>query len=101
MPSATPFEFNCQPDFRVLAITLAIALAAGIGFGLAPALSSVRTDIGLALKEGAQAPLRGYRRFGLRNLFVVGQMTASLMLLLVTWYMVTAFLAQRPYRSGF
>jgi predicted Kef-type K+ transport protein len=64
-------EFNCQPDLRVLAITLAIALAAGVGFGLAPALASTRTDIGLTLKEGAQAPLRGYRRFGLRNLFVV------------------------------
>src|SRR5262249_8457870 len=35
---------------------------------------------------------RGYRGFGLRNLFVAGQMAASLMLLLVTWYTVTSFL---------
>jgi hypothetical protein len=34
---------------------------------------TVRTDIGVTLKEGAQAPLRGYRRFGLRNLFVVAR----------------------------
>src|SRR5262249_61013405 len=70
----------------------AIALAAGIGFGLAPALASLRVDIGRTLKEGAQTPLRGYRGFGLRNLFVAGQMAASLMLLLVTWYTVTSFL---------
>ncbi|MGD0669042.1 MAG: ADOP family duplicated permease [Bryobacteraceae bacterium] len=101
VPSATPFEFNCQPDFHVLAITLAVALAAGIGFGLAPALSSVRADIGLTLKQGAQAPLVGYRRFGLRNLFVVGQMTASLMLLLLTWYMVTGFLNSAHLDPGF
>jgi predicted permease len=101
VPSATPFEFNCQPDFQVLAITLAVALAAGIGFGLAPALSSVRADIGLTLKDGAQAPLRGYRSFGLRNLFVVGQMTASLMLLLFTWYMVTGFLQSAHLDPGF
>jgi predicted permease len=101
VPLPTPMEFNCQPDFHVLAVTLAIALAAGIGFGLAPALSSTRTDIGVTLKEGAQAPLRGYRRFGLRNLFVVGQMTASLMLLLVTWFVALGFLSTTRMDTGF
>jgi predicted permease len=101
LPSQIPLEFNCQLDFHVLAITLAIALAAGIGFGLAPALASTRTDIGFTLKEGAQAPLRGYRRFGLRNLFVVGQMTASLMLLLVTWFVALGFLSTTRMDTGF
>jgi predicted permease len=100
LPSQIPLEFNCQIDFHVIAITLAIALAAGIGFGLAPALSSTRTDIGVTLKEGAQAPLRGYRRFGLRNLFVVGQMAASLMLLLVTWFVALAFLSTARLDTG-
>ena len=101
MPSATPFEYNFQPSLRVLATTLAIALAAGIGFGLAPALSSVRTEIGVTLKQGGQAPLRGYRRFGLRNLFVVGQMAASVMLLLVTWFIVAGFLLNTHLDPGF
>ena len=101
MPSPTPFQYDLRPDLHVLALTLSIALAAGIGFGLAPALSLVRTDIGLTLKEGAQAPLRGYRRFGLRNLFVVGQMTASLMLLLMTWYIVLGFLSSARLDPGF
>jgi predicted permease len=100
LPSQIPLEFNCQIDFHVIAITLAIAVAAGIGFGLAPALSSTRSDIGVILKEGAQAPLRGYRRFGLRNLFVVGQMAASLMLLLVTWFVALAFLSTTRVDTG-
>jgi hypothetical protein len=100
LPSQIALEFNCQLDFHVIAITLAIALAAGIGFGLAPALASTRTDIGVTLKEGAQAPLRGYRRFGLRNLFVVGQMAASLMLLLVTWFLALAFLSTARMVTG-
>ncbi len=100
LPTQIPLEFNCQLDLHVLAITLAIALAAGIGFGLAPALSATRADIGVALKEGAQAPLRGYRRFGLRNLFVVGQMAASLMLLLVTWFVALAFLSTARIDTG-
>jgi predicted permease len=102
MPVPTPTaEFHFQPDFRVIAITFSIALAAGIGFGLAPALSSVRTDIGRTLKEGAQVPLRGYRRFGLRNLFVAGQMAVSLMLLLVTWYIAIGFLKTSLLDPGF
>jgi predicted permease len=100
LPSQIPLEFNCQIDLHVLAITLAIALAAGIGFGLAPALASTRTDIGVTLKKGAQAPLRGYRSFGLRNLFVVGQMAASLMLLLVTWFVALAFLTTARTDAG-
>jgi len=94
-------EIHVEPDFHVLAITLAIAMAAGIGFGLAPALSSARVNIGLTLKEGAQAPLRSYRRFGLRNLFVVCQMAASLMLLLVTCYLVAGYTRMARGDPGF
>jgi predicted permease len=100
LPSQIPLEFNCQIDLHVLAITLAISLAAGIGFGLAPALASTRADIGVTLKEGAQAPLRGYRRFGLRNLFVVGQMAVSLMLLLVTWIVALTMLSTARLDTG-
>ena len=101
LPVPPPLEFNCQLDFRVLALTLAIALAAGVGFGLVPALSSARVDIGRTLKEGAQAPLRGYRRFGSRNLFVVCQMAVSLMLLVVTWFVATGFLNTTRLNVGF
>jgi hypothetical protein len=100
MPSPTA-EFHYQPDLRVVALTLAIAIGAGIGFGLAPALASVRADIGQIMKEGAQAPLRGYRRFGLRNLFVAGQMAASLTLLLVTWYIAIGFMQTAVLDPGF
>jgi predicted permease len=101
VPSRIPQEYNCKPDLRLLAVTLGIALAAGVGFGLAPALSSARIDIGRILKEGAQAPLRGYRSFGSRNLFVVCQTGAALMLLLVTWFLATGFLNTTRLDVGF
>ena len=91
IPAHTPFQMNMRPDFGILAFTLAVSVLAGIGFGLAPALACVRADLAPALKEGAQAPLRGYRRFGLRNLFVTYQVAASLMLLLVTGFMVSGY----------
>src|ERR1019366_519055 len=80
-----------RPDLRIFALTLAASLAAGIGCGLVPALASVRADIGLALKEGGLAGPHGYRRFSLRYLFVVAQVAASLMLLLVTGFIVTGY----------
>jgi predicted permease len=101
MPSPLPMEYDFRPDREALLVTLAIAMAAGVGFGLAPALSSARTDIGRALKEGCQAPLRGYRRIGLRNLFVVCQMAASLMLVVVTWYIASGFWQQSRLDPGF
>jgi macrolide transport system ATP-binding/permease protein len=100
LPSQIPLLFNCRIDLHVLAVTLGVALAAGIGFGLAPTLSLTSAGIGLTLKEGAQAPLRGYRRFGLRNLFVVAQMAVSLMLLLVSWFVALAFLGTARVDTG-
>src|ERR1017187_9684262 len=95
MSAQMPIRTDFRPDFRVFAFTLAISLVTGIACGLAPALATVRSDIGLALKEGAQAGVpsgsSGYRRFSLRNLFVLAQVTASLMLLLATGYMVTGY----------
>jgi predicted permease len=101
VPLSTAIELHCQPDWQVLAWTLAIAMAAGVGFGLVPALSSARTDIGSTLKAGAQTPLRGYGRFGLRNLFVVCQMAASLMLVLVTGFVASGFLLATRIDPGF
>src|SRR5262249_57732822 len=42
-------------------------------------------------KEGGVAQMRGHHRFGLRNLLVVGQVAGSLMLLLLTGFMVLGY----------
>lgn len=101
MPSPTPVRMDLYPDLHILAFTLTISFVAGVAFGLAPALTAARTNIGAALKEGAQAPLRGYRRFGLRNLFVVYQVAASLMLLLVTGFVVKGYQRSTRLDPGF
>ncbi len=87
---------SLRPDLGVLLLTLAVALITGVGFGLAPALATTRTDVATTLKQGALTPLRGYRRFGLRNLLVVYQVAGSLTLLLVTGYIIFGF--GRSYR---
>jgi len=70
-------------DWHILGITLAVAFATGIIFGLAPAITATRVDITPALKESrASAPRRHGRIVGLGQLLVVAQIALSLLLVL-------------------
>jgi putative ABC transport system permease protein len=87
-PMTVPFESDFSLDWRAGVFALGLALVCGIGFSLAPALQATKADLTPALKEGSALRLPGYRRFGLRNLLMVGQVAASLMLLLITGFLV-------------
>jgi len=87
-PTAAPEESIFIPDWRVAIFAFALAVICGIGFSLAPALRSTKADLTPALKEGSTFQLLGYRRFGLRNLLMVAQVAGSLMLLLITGFLV-------------
>ena len=92
VPVAIPFALDTQVDWRVLGFTLVLALGTGIVFGLAPALEASRTDLQSALKDVASAG--GGRRSRMRQAFVVGQVSLSLVLL------VGAGLFARALRYG-
>jgi len=91
LPSAVPQDFDPNLDWRALVFTFALAIVCGVGFSLVPALQATKADVAPTLKEGAVTQLRGYRRFGMRNLLVVGQVAGSLMLLLITGFLVLGF----------
>jgi predicted permease len=91
LPFSFPVNFDLTPDWHVLLLTFAIAMMAGVGFGLVPALAATRTDLASTLKEGALAQMRGHRRFGMRNLLMVGQVAGSLTLLMIAGFVVLGF----------
>jgi putative ABC transport system permease protein len=71
-------------DLRVLGFTVLVAALAGIVFGLAPALARSRRDLVSALKDGAPSAAAGLgsaRRLRAQQLFVVGEVALSLVLL--------------------
>ena len=81
--SAFPYtlSLNAAPDVRVLAATLGFAALSTIAFGLGPALRLSRRDLVADLKDrGGEGASTG-RRFGARNLMVIGQVALSLGLL--------------------
>jgi predicted permease len=87
-PSAIPIEPVATPDWHVAVFVFALAIICGIGFSAIPALRATKVDVTPALKEGSVQQLRGYRRLGLRNLLMVTQVSGSLMLLLITGFLV-------------
>jgi putative ABC transport system permease protein len=70
------------PDLRVFALTFALALVAGVLFGLLPALAATRNSITPALKNDGITMQIGKGRHRLRNAFVVSQVAFSLTLLI-------------------
>jgi macrolide transport system ATP-binding/permease protein len=87
-PTALPVEPEPVPDWHAAVFVFAIAMVCGVAFSLIPALRATKADVTPALKEGSALQLPGYRRFGLRNLLMVAQVTGSLMLLLITGFLV-------------
>ncbi len=78
-------------DARVFGFTLAISLLAGMIFGLAPALHSLRLDLNTGLREQGRTSrfFSGHELF--RNLLVVSEIALSLVLLTGAGLMIRSF----------
>lgn len=90
-PSSVPIDYGYSMDWRVGLFTIAVAVLCGIGFSLVPALQATKSELAPTLKQGAALALPGFRRFGIRNLLVVGQVAGSLLLLLITGFLLIGF----------
>jgi len=80
-PLPIDIGLNIDPDWRVLAFTLAVAGATGVIFGLVPALRASRPDLVPALKDSGDGRATSVRGFELRDTLVVLQVAVSLVLL--------------------
>ncbi|MCW5981447.1 MAG: ABC transporter permease [Bryobacteraceae bacterium] len=79
VPGGLPRMENIGVDGWVLAFALGVSLLTGLVFGLAPALHVSMTDLHETLQEGSRGSSAGRRR--LRNLLVVSEVAAALVLL--------------------
>lgn len=78
-------------DFRVLGFTLAVSLATGIFFGLAPLIHQWKVMTGDALKAASGRTTASLSANRLRKVLVAGELALALVLLIGTGLMVRAF----------
>ena len=88
-------------DIRVLAFTMAVAVATGILFGLAPAWQGTRVDPHSAMKANARGVVESHARFGLGKMLVTAQVALSLVLLVGAGLMLKTFAKLATVDTGF
>ncbi len=94
-----PVDLNVHTDWRVVGFGVVLSFIAAILSGLAPALQASRADLVPALKtEGVDS---GKPRVRLRNLFVIGQVTMSLLLVIVAGLFLRALEHAAAVQPGF
>jgi predicted permease len=83
LTAALPFNltFRSVPDGAVLLATVTFAAISTIAFGLGPAMRLSRRDLVADLKDRDGEGASTGRRFGARNLMVIGQVALSLAML--------------------
>jgi predicted permease len=96
-----PIHLSIKPDLRLLGFTAATALLTGVLFGLAPAFSATRVELQSALKQDTQAASIRGARLSLGQIFVVAQVTLSLLLLVGAGLFVRSLQKLREVETGF
>jgi len=92
----TPGMPDMGLDWRAAVFAFAAALVCGVVLSIAPALRATKSELAPTMKEGSGLQLPGHRRFGVRNLAMAGQLAGSLMLLLITGFVLMGF--ERGYQ---
>ncbi len=97
VPLNATISLDATPDPVVLGISFLVATAAGLLFGLGPALRSAGVDLSTTLKDGAPGSGRGRSR----SVFVIGQLAASTVLLVTAGLFVRSFQETMDVPLGF
>jgi putative ABC transport system permease protein len=84
-----PRATNAGVDLRMLGFAIVASIAAGIVFGVVPAIAGSRTDLVSTLKEGGRSEVFG--RDWLRSSLIVGQVALGLLLTAGAGLLITSF----------
>lgn len=89
-----------QLDWRVTAFTIAVSIATGLLFGVAPALQAARQDLSGTLRDGTGAS-GGRANHHVRSALVVAEIALALALVIGSGLLIRTSLALRAVAPGF
>jgi putative ABC transport system permease protein len=98
-PGQIPKYNDIGVDLTALCFTLTVTLGAGLLFGLAPALQTVRINLNESLKEVARGT--GFSRRRVSDMLVVAQIAITLVLLVGAGLLVRSFIRLLDVNPGF
>lgn len=99
-PKNVPRLEGTQIDLRVLLFTLAISIATGILFGLAPALFASRHDLSNSLKETGATVTSTRSRERLRSALLISEVALAIVLVIASGLMVRSILRVLDVKLG-
>jgi putative ABC transport system permease protein len=88
-------------DWRVLAFTLLVSILTGLAFGVAPALSSARSNLNLVLRSGGRGGTGGRGRSRMRDVLLVCEVACSAALLIGAGLLLRSLARLQEVNPGF
>jgi predicted permease len=101
IPPNTPRLDEIRIDLRVFGFTLAVTVAAGLLFGLVPALQTSRPDLNLTLKDSGQRGSETGGRNRIGGLLIVSEIALSFILLAGAGLLIKSFIHLHEVNPGF
>ncbi len=101
LPAGFPRGGDIHLNLAVLGFTIAVSLATGVVFGLAPAIQSTRSDLQAGLREGARGATGSARHLRLRSALVISEVSLACVLLTGAGLLLRSFLNLLRTDPGF
>jgi putative ABC transport system permease protein len=96
---SVPRAADAGVDLRVLSFAIVVSFAAGLIFGVIPAITASRTDLVSTLKEGGRGDITGHH--WLRSSLIVGQVATGVVLTAAAGLLITSFVNLLHTGEGF
>jgi putative ABC transport system permease protein len=100
-PFALPAEVDIRMNTQVLLFALAVAVATGLLFGLAPAVQAARTNLAGSMKGGAHGSTAGSAGGRVRGTLAVAEIALAFVLLVGSGLLMRSFFSLLNVDPGF
>ncbi len=101
MPESLPHLETIPLDLRILGFALAVSLATGVIFGLAPALEGSGLALSETLKQAGRGVTGGARSRKIRRVLITGEVALSLVLVIGAGLLIKSFTRLLSVDPGF